>query len=122
MHTHTHNSDRFSHLKAISTGEAPVPSIASDVRFWTHELYKPLIGEILDFGSFEHQQFGMQETVIVELENGERVSAILTDYLQKGFQMQGAEIGDLILIEKQGQERSKHGKFYNKFVLVVDKQ
>jgi hypothetical protein len=115
-------TDRFAKLNGIQAGEISAPSIASDVQFWTHEPFKPLIGEILDFGSFEHPQYGLQETVIVEREDGERVSAILTDYLQKGFQMQNAEIGDLVLIEKQGQAKSKYGKFYNKFVLVIDKQ
>ena len=40
----------------------------------------PLIGTILAFDEFDHQQYGKQQTVIVERENGEVVSAILTSY------------------------------------------
>jgi hypothetical protein len=50
------------------------------------------------------------------------VSAILTEYLQNGMAMQNGEIGDLVLIEKQGQERSKYGKTFNKFQFVIKKQ
>jgi hypothetical protein len=60
--------------------------------------------------------------VIIERDTSEVVSAILTNYLQNGIAMQDGEIGDLILIEKQSQEVSKHGNTYNKFRLVIDKQ
>jgi hypothetical protein len=67
-------NDKFAALMAISTGEAtaPLPAI------WTHEINKPLIGTIKGFSRFQHDRYGMQETVIVELESSELVSAILT--------------------------------------------
>jgi hypothetical protein len=117
-----YTSNKFAHLNAIAAGEASASSLSSDIQFWTHEPHQPLIGEIVGFDSFDHPQYGRQETVIVERENGEVVSAILTNYLQKGMNIQNGDIGDLILIEKQGQERSKHGKIFNKFLLVIDKQ
>ena len=66
--------DKFAELKAIARGEtaAPIPTI------WHHEVGHPLIGIIRGFSRFQHDRFGMQETVIVELESGELVSAILT--------------------------------------------
>jgi hypothetical protein len=109
-------------LKAIASGEVQAPALASDVRFWSHEDFQPLIGKILGFDGFEHPSYGKQETVIVERENSEVVSAILTGYLQTGMAMQGGDIGDLILIEKQGKAQSKHGKTFNKFRLVIQKQ
>lgn len=36
--------------------------------------------------------------------------------------IQNGEIGDLVLIEKQGQERSKYGKTFNRFQFVVNSQ
>lgn len=114
--------DKFAHLKSIASGQAPAPTLSSDIRFWTHEPRNPLIGTILGFDQFEHEAYGRQDTVIVEREDGEVVSAILTPYLQKGMTMQNGDIGDAVLIEKQGQERSQKGKVFNKFLLVVDKQ
>lgn len=126
MNTHVNsniaNNDKFAHLKAIASGEAQAPTLSSDVRYWTHEPYQPLIGTILSFGEFEHAAYGTQQTVIVEREDGEVVSAILTPYLQNGMEMQRGDIGDSILIVKQGQERSKYGKTFNKFQLVIEKQ
>ena len=113
--------DKFAHLKAIAAGELSAPALSSDVKFWTHEPHNPLIGTILGFDQFDHGQYGTQQTIIVERENGEVVSAILTPYLQNGMSMQKGEIGDLVLIEKLGQERSKFGKVFNKFRMVVDK-
>ena len=113
--------DKFAHLKAIAAGELSAPALSSDVKFWTHEPHNPLIGTILGFDQFDHGQYGTQQTIIVERENGEVVSAILTPYLQNGMSMQSGEIGDLVLIEKLGQERSKFGKVFNKFRMVVDK-
>lgn len=133
MNTHTQNhngsnanqpmveSDRFAHLKAIAAGELSAPALSSDVKFWSHAPHKPLIGTILGFDQFDHGQYGTQQTIIVERENGEVVSAILTPYLQNGMSIQNGEIGDLVLIEKLGQERSKFGKVFNKFRMVVDK-
>jgi hypothetical protein len=114
-------SDKFAHLKAIAAGELSAPALSSDVKFWTHEPHNPLIGTILGFDQFDHGQYGTQQTIIVERENGEVVSAILTPYLQNGMSMQNGEIGDSVLIEKLGQERSKFGKVFNKFRMVVDK-
>lgn len=116
------NNDQFSYLKGIAAGEIKAPSTSSDVKFWTHEPFNPLIGKILGFDAFEHPQYGKQETVIVEREDGEVVSAILTNYLQNGMTLQDGDVGDLVLIEKQGQERSRYGKTFNKFLLVVQKQ
>jgi hypothetical protein len=114
-------SDRFAHLKAIAAGELSAPALSSDVKFWSHEPRNPLIGTILGFDQFDHGQYGTQQTIIVERENGEVVSAILTPYLQNGMSIQNGEIGDLVLIEKLGQERSKYGKIFNKFQMVIDK-
>ena len=114
-------SDKFAHLKAIAAGELSAPALSSDVKFWMHEPHNPLIGTILGFDQFDHGQYGTQQTIIVERENGEVVSAILTPYLQNGMSMQNGEIGDSVLIEKLGQERSKFGKVFNKFRMVVDK-
>jgi hypothetical protein len=65
--------DKFSELKAISNGEVS----SQYPNFWNHEINKPLIGTIKGFSNFQHDRFGQQETVIVELESGEIVSAIL---------------------------------------------
>jgi hypothetical protein len=35
--------------------------------------------------------------------------------------MQNGEVGDLIFVEKLGQERSKYGKVFNKFQMIIDK-
>jgi len=88
----SHN--KFAKLKAIAAGEMahPLPAI------WVHEINKPLIGRIKGFSSFHHDRFGMQETVIVELESGELVSAILNGYLIDGFRRQDAEVNDFLLI------------------------
>lgn len=96
--------------------------MSSNVLFWKHNPHEPLIGTIVGFDEFEHPAYGLQKAVIVERENGEVVSAILTDYLKNGMRMQQGEIGDLVLIEKQGQERSKNGKTFNRFRFVIDKQ
>ena len=114
--------DKFARLKAMASGEIQAPALASDIRFWAHEPKQPLLGTILGFDSFEHPSYGRQETVIVKRDTGEVVSAILTNYLQNGMQMQSGEVGDLIFIEKLGQERSKTGKTFNKFQIVIDKQ
>lgn len=109
--------DKFAKLKVIAKGDAtaPLPSI------WTHEINKPLIGTIKGFSSFQHDRYGQQETVIVELESGELVSAILTSYLIYGMRLQNAEVNDLVLIQLMGKELSHHGNAFNKFNLVVQK-
>lgn len=117
----THDNG-FDYLKAIASGEIPAPVLSSDIRFWSHNPHEPLIGTIVGFGEFDHSAYGNQKTVIVEKEDGEVVSAILTEYLQNGMAIQNGEIGDLVLIEKQGQERSKYGKTFNRFQFVIQKQ
>lgn len=112
------NEDKFAKLKAIAAGEdhQDFPSK------WTYEIDKPLIGTIKGFSGFEHNQFGKQETVIVELESGEMVSAILNGYLSEGMKMKNAEIDDLILIDYQGKDLSRHGNSHNRYNLFIDKQ
>jgi hypothetical protein len=116
------DKNRFAYLKAIAAGDTPAPTLSSDIEYWDYEPNKPLIGKIVEFSQFEHTRFGNQKTIIVEREEGNLVSAILTNYLQKGMVMQNGEIGDLVLIEKLGQERSKHGNTFNKFQFVIQKQ
>jgi hypothetical protein len=115
------NNDKFARLKAIAEGRELPPNTSSELIHWNHIPHQPLIGTIRGFDEFEHPQFGRQETVIVERENGEMVSAILTEYLQKGMMIQNGEIGDDVLILKQNQERSKNGKIFNRFLMVIDK-
>lgn len=109
--------DKFEKLKAIASGETvvPFPSI------WVHEVNKPLIGKVKGFGQFQHDRFGVQETVIVELETGELVSAILNAYLIDGMRRQNAQVNDFVLIQLLGKEKSPQGNFYNKFQLIVEK-
>lgn len=109
----SHN--KFAKLKAIAAGEM------ARLTIWKHETKKPLIGRIKGFSSFHHDQYGMQETVIVETESGELVSAILNDYLIEGMRRQRAEVNDLLFIELLGQDNSKNGNCFNKYVLVIDK-
>lgn len=110
--------DKFAHLKAIAAGES-VESSLPDI--WKHEVGNPLIGTIKRFSNFEHDRYGTQETVIVELESGEQVSAILNGYLSNGMQIKHAEVGDLILIQLLGKEKGTNGSTFNKFNLVVEK-
>jgi hypothetical protein len=110
--------DKFAHLKAIAAGES-MPSSLPDI--WKHEVGNPLIGTIKGFSNFEHDRYGPQETVIVELESGEHVSAILNSYLSNGMQIKHAEVGDLVLIQLLGKEKSTNGSTFNKFNLVVEK-
>ena len=109
--------DKFSELKAISTGQinSQYPT------FWNHEVNKPLIGTIKGFSNFQHDRYGQQETVIVELESGEIVSAILSSYLISGMRMQNAAVNDLVLIQLLGKDRINNGNVFNKFNLVVRK-
>lgn len=110
--------DKFAHLKAIAAGESEESSLPE---IWKHEVGNPLIGTIRGFSSFEHDLYGPQETVIVELESGERVSAILNNYLSNGMQMKHAEVNDLVLIQLLGKEKSSNGATFNKFNLVIEK-
>jgi len=112
------NENRFARLKAIAAGENTAPSLPA---IWTHDIGTPLLGIIKGFSQFEHDQYGTQDTVIVERESGELVSAILNNYLRNGMQIQQAEVGDLILIQLLGKERSNNGSMFNKFTLVIDK-
>jgi hypothetical protein len=118
---YNNNDDKFAHLKAIAAGDIPAPTLSSDIRFWTHEPNNPLIGTILGFDKFEHPSYGTQKTIIIERETGDVVSAILTNYLQKGMEIQNGQIGDLALIEKKGKKRSNNGAMYNEFQLVIEK-
>lgn len=111
-------NNKFAQLKAIAAGEISASSLPE---IWRHEVGIPLIGIIIGFSSFEHDRYGTQETVIVELESGQHVSAILNNYLSTGLQMRHAEVGDLILIQLLGKERSPNGATFNKFNLVVEK-
>ncbi|ATG88319.1 hypothetical protein [Methylomonas koyamae] len=111
--------DKFAHLKAIAAGE-PLEN-TSFPEIWKHEVGNPLMGTIKGFSSFEHDRFGLQETVIVELESGKLVSAILNNYLSTGMQIQHAEVGDLVLIQLLGKERSPNGPMFNRFNLVIQK-
>jgi hypothetical protein len=88
------------YLKAVAAGYIKDSTLPSAIRLWTHESHQPLIGTIIRFDEFEHPRYGTQQTVIVECDNNELVSTILTPYLQKGMSMQDGEIGDLILIER----------------------
>jgi len=115
----TMNEDKFARLKAIAAGEKAAPSLPA---IWRHEVDTPLLGTIKEFSQFEHNRYGTQDTVIVERESGELVSAILNGYLSTGMQIQQAEVGDLVLIQLQGKERSNNGSMFNKFTLIVDKK
>jgi hypothetical protein len=111
--------DKYAELRAIVSGEAqattPIPAK------WSYEIDRPLLGTIKGFSSFHHDRFGLQETVIVESESGELVSAILNQYLQNGMRIQKAEVNDLILIQFLGKELSVHNNTINKYNLVVQK-
>lgn len=111
------NNDIYAQLKAIAASAKTHASPSN----WTHEINKPLIGRIKRFSSFIHDRYGMQETVIVELESGDWVSAILSDYLIEGMRRQRAEIDDFILIQLLGTDLSNHGNYFNKFNLVIQK-
>jgi hypothetical protein len=113
------NNDKFAKLKAIAAGESVENTSLPEI--WKHEIGNPLIGTIRDFSNFEHDRFGTQETVIVELESGEQVSAILTPYLSTGMKIKHAEAGDLVLIQLLGKEKSPNGSVFNKFNLVIEK-
>lgn len=115
-------NDKFARLKAIAAGESEPAAASSFPEIWKHEVDKPLIGTFLGFSSFEHERFGLQETAIVETENGQRVSAILNNYLSNGMQIQCAEPGDSVLIQLLGKEKGENGVIFNKFRLVVDKE
>lgn len=107
--TYTLN-DRFANLKGRASGKVTAPALLSAIKFWTHEPEQPLIGSIVGFSQFEHERYGTQQTVLVKREKGDVVSAILTNYLQKGMEIQDGAVGDLVLIMKQGKACSKYGK------------
>ncbi len=112
------NNNIFATLKTIAAGgmPRPLPTI------WNHEMDKPLIGRIKEFSSFQHNKYGKQETVIVELESGELVSAILNEYLLEGMRRQRAEVNDFLLIQLQGTDLSNHGNRFKIFNLVIRKE
>jgi len=105
--------DKFSKLRAIDSGQAPV-STAPDVRFWSFERNGNLMGTIIKFDSFTHQLYGEQHTVIVRLaESNELVSAFLNSWLQEGLSRKQASVGDLILIQYFGKQAGERFIRYN---------
>ena len=113
--------NKYSNLLDIAEGRVEVPVIARPVVYWTYEVNKPLIGTIAEFGEFTHKEYGLLDTIIIERETGELVSAILTKSLNMLLKAQKGTIGDKILIVKRGEDMSPAGKTYNKFQLVIDK-
>ena len=111
-------NDIYASLKAIAAGEEIAQTLPA---IWKHEVNRPLIGRIKGFSSFLYDPIGKQETVIVELESGELVSAILNAYLSEGMRRQSGEINDLVLIDLLGKEFSNNGNCFNKFNLVIQK-
>lgn len=89
--------------------------------FWKYEKGNDLEGRIIAFDSFEHNLYGMQNTVIVQHDSGKLYSAFLNPYLKTGMQLQNAEVNDRVKIQFQGQERSSSGHSFNKFRLEVTK-
>jgi hypothetical protein len=114
-------NNKFDRLKAIAAGQAQATSFNPTITFWKYELNNPLIGTIKGFDGFHHANFGSQETVIVELESGEVVSAILNPYLSEGMRMRNAQVDDLIYLDFLGKENGKYGKSFNKYNLIIDK-
>lgn len=90
--------------------------------FWKYEQGNDLEGKIVAFDSFQHDLYGLQNTVIVQHDSGELFSAFLNPYLMTGMQLQNAEINDGIVIKFQGKERSSSGHSYNKFMLEITKK
>ena len=113
--------NKYDRLIAIASGQLDDPAFNPAIAFWKYELNNPLIGTIKDFGGFHHANFGSQETVIVELESGEVVSAILNPYLSEGMRMRNAQVDDLIYLDFLGKENGKYGKSDNKYNLIIDK-
>ena len=111
------NNENFAQFKAHIAGE--ITHTLPTKRH--HEIGNPLIGRIKEFSHFVHDRYGMQETVIVELESGESVSAILNAYLKEGIARQDAQVNDFIFIDLLGKEFSKNGNCFNKFNLVIQK-
>ena len=111
------NNENFAQFKAnFADGTAlALP------RYWKFEINKPLIGIIRAFSHFEHNRYGKQATVIVELESGELVSAILNGYLKEGVVRQDAQVNDFIFINFLGKEYSNNGNFFKKYNMVIQK-
>jgi len=110
--------DKFSKLRAIESGQAPV-STAPDVRFWSFEKNGNIMGTIFEFNSFTHPLYGEQHTVTVRLaESDELVSAFLNSWLQEGLSRKQAAVGDLILIQYFGKQA---GERFNRFHLEIEK-
>ena len=114
-------NSKYDRLKAIASGQLQDTAFNSTITFWKYALNHPLIGTIKGFGGFHHANFGSQETVIVELESGEMVSAILNPYLSEGMRMRNAQVDDLIYLDFLGKENGKYGKSFNKYNLIIDK-
>lgn len=113
-------SDRFSSLKAIASGQTPFPvssSSAPKPRFWKFEEDGGILGIIVGFNTFPSSLYNRQEhTIVVELESGELISAFLNPYLQNAMQIHDAQVGDLILIVFLGRQNGERFKRYQVFV------
>lgn len=90
--------------------------------FWKYEKGNDLEGKIVAFDSFQHDLYGLQNTVIVQHDSGKLYSAFLNPYLMTGMQLQNAEVDDKLKIQFQGKERSSSGHSYNKYHLEVTKR
>lgn len=65
-------------------------------------------------------QYGQQDILILQREDGVLISVFLTKYLQTGLEKQQAEVGSLVSIKYLGLLTSKYGKQYNGYELIVD--
>ena len=54
-------SDEFARLRAIAAGQE------ADVKRWKYERDGNVMGTIVEFGSLNHQTFGEQQTVTLQL-------------------------------------------------------
>jgi hypothetical protein len=115
-------TDRFSSLRAIASGQAPFPvssSSAPKPRFWKFEHDGNILGTIVGFNTFPSQLYNREEhTIVVELESGELISAFLNSYLQNAMQIHDAQVGDSILIAFFGKQ---NGERFNRYQVVVKK-
>lgn len=107
----------YDKLKVIAAGKGAQDSPT----IWVHEVGNPLIGRIKGFSNFQHDRFGLQKTVIVELESGELVSAILNGYLEEGIRRKQARVNDFVLIQLLGKSSTNSGISFNRFQFEVMK-
>lgn len=110
------NVDKFARLRAIASGQ---PTTTPQIKFWNFEQDGNILGTIMSFNSFNHPQYGVQHTVVVQLaDSNQLVSAILNGYLLEGMRIQQAAVGDLILILFFGKQPGEH---FNRFYLEIEK-